>query len=67
MGDWWKTFIVEKKHKKNREGTRRDAKTKTNRRWTQIYADGFVMERCLASSVAKAMEDKCEADATRLY
>jgi hypothetical protein len=27
-------------------------KTKTNRRWTQIYADGFVMERCLA----------CEAD-----
>jgi hypothetical protein len=27
-------------------------KTKTNRRWTQIYADGFFMERCLA----------CEAD-----
>ena len=27
-------------------------KTKTNRRLTQIYADGFFMERCLA----------CEAD-----
>jgi hypothetical protein len=29
----------------------------------RIYADrGRHVERCLASSVAKAMEDKCEAD-----
>jgi hypothetical protein len=29
----------------------------------RIYADrGRYVERCLASSVAKTMEDKCEAD-----
>jgi len=29
---------------------------------TDLRGYGFFVERCLASSVAKAMEDKCEAD-----
>jgi hypothetical protein len=62
--------------KGDREWTRKDAKKKrqTNRKWTLRRARlrrasrRFTrirrcrVERCPASSVAKAMEDKCEAD-----